>query len=306
MLTPETDSHSAHITVCIPTYKRPALLRKCLESLKNQQFHGFSFSVAIIDNDTEGSAKETVDEWRRSFLGSTKYEVEPIRNISLTRNRAIAIASGDFIAFIDDDEYAEPSWLQELFETYNKVACDGVLGPVKPSYDPPAPRWLIASGLCDRESFPSGTIIRLSKYLRTGNVLLDRRILSKGEGPFDPRFGRTGGEDVDFFSRMLLEGRVFIWCNEARVYEAVPKERQTLKYFVKRSLARGASSSYAAPLLSRDSLKSAAAIGVYGLGLPVLMIMAPHLFCRYMIKAVYHVSRLLARCGVYIIRERDS
>jgi succinoglycan biosynthesis protein ExoM len=305
MQSPETDRRSVHIAVCIPTYRRPTLLRKCLESLKNQQYHDFSYSVVIVDNDSERSAKVTVDEWSKSFPGLTNYDVEPIRNISLTRNRAIANASGDLIAFIDDDECAEPSWLQELFELYNKVACDGVLGPVKPSYDPPAPQWLIASGLCDRKSFSSGTMIRQPKYLRTGNVLLDRRVLLKGEGPFDPRFGRTGGEDVDFFNRMLLEGRVFIWCNEAQVYEAVPKERQTLNYFVKRALARGASSSHAAPLLSMDSLKSAAAIGIYGLGLPVLMVMALPLFCRYLIKAVYHVSRLLARCGVYIIRERN-
>ncbi len=75
--------------------------------------------------------------------------------------------------------------------------------------------------------------------MRTGNVLLAKAMIEGLETPFDPRLGRTGGEDADFFDRMVKAGRSFVWCAEARVYEDVPVERQTLKYHVKRAFVRG-------------------------------------------------------------------
>jgi hypothetical protein len=75
--------------------------------------------------------------------------------------------------------------------------------------------------------------------MRTGNLLLDKSQLPDGDLVFDPRYGQTGGEDLDFFSRMLRDGRVFVWCDEAVVFEEASLERQTMPYYFKRATARG-------------------------------------------------------------------
>ena len=59
--------------------------------------------------------------------------------------------------------------------------------------------------------------------------------------PFSPAFG-TGGSDVDFFRRMTEEGRRFVWCNSAPVYEYVLATRWKRSVLMRRALLRGSNS----------------------------------------------------------------
>jgi succinoglycan biosynthesis protein ExoM len=294
----------SHISVCIATYKRPSMLCRCLEALRNLEHEGFTYSIVVVDNDPEQSAREIVYEWQKRCPVRLFYDIEPMQNISLARNKAVANSSGDLIAFIDDDEFPEPPWLMNLFDAYIKFSVDGVLGPVIPFYEGTPPEWLVKSGLCVRSSFQTGTILNNSKYMRTGNVLISRHILDGLEVPFDPKLGRTGGEDADFFDRMLWADRSFIWCNEARVYEAVPEERQKLKYLMRRAFIRGVTSADQEPFISYGTLKSVVAVIVYTISLPFLLAAGRHLLIKYFIKDCDHFAKLFAHCGVKLVRER--
>src|SRR5689334_17843912 len=124
-----------HITICICTFKRPELLRRLLQALRNLQTGDqFSYSIVVVDNHHEQSASPTVRAFRENSAIQTLYCVEPIQNIALARNRAIANAKSDFIAFIDDDEVPVAEWLLLLFETCVRFDTHGVLGPVLPDY----------------------------------------------------------------------------------------------------------------------------------------------------------------------------
>src|SRR4051794_26850893 len=95
-----------HISVCICTYKRPELLQQLLKELACQETQGaFTFDVVIADNDADESARPVVDHWvsTRSDM-AVAYCVAPQQNIALARNAAIKHATGDFVAFFDDDQ----------------------------------------------------------------------------------------------------------------------------------------------------------------------------------------------------------
>jgi len=179
-----------------------------------------------------------------------------------------------------------------------------VLGPVLPDFAGTAPRWLIDSGLCLRRSFPTGTQLTDVRYMRTGNVLFNRAIVPPGEDPFDPRWGRSGGEDADFFGRMLSHGRRFVWCEEARVHELVPPERQALSYHMRRGLLRGVTETDRHRLLSVDSARSVLAIPAYMVAVPVIALAKPGLAARYAVNACDHLGKMLGRFGVPMARER--
>src|SRR5262249_17311235 len=95
-----------HISVCICTYKRTDLLPRLLVGLKDQETGGlFSYSVTVADNDGLRSAENVVNKFAAESAISVKYCVEPQQNISLARNTAVANSTGEFVAFIDDDEF---------------------------------------------------------------------------------------------------------------------------------------------------------------------------------------------------------
>jgi len=297
--------NQALISVCICTYRRPELLARLLDTLGRQRVdERFSFEIVITDNDRLRSAEEVVRLFRERSGGDVVYDCEPEQNIARARNKTVSNARGQFIAFIDDDEFPGPEWLRMLFDTCLKFRADGVLGPVNPVYDGNPPRWLVESGLCNRDSFPTGTVLDDSKFMRTGNVLFSRHILEKSREPFDPAKGLTGGEDADFFDRMLQKGRTFIWCDEAGVFETVPEERQRMGYHVKRAFLQGMTTADQEPLIGTGTLKSLAAVAVYTAGLPILMAVSRPLFVRYLMKDFNHAAKLLGHCGIRPVEKR--
>jgi succinoglycan biosynthesis protein ExoM len=283
------------------------MLAHLLDTLKTQEARGlFSTSIVVVDNDADRSAEEVVLQAARDGSVPLRYEVEPEQNISLARNRALRAAEGDFLAGIDDDEFAGPHWLFELYRAVQEYGCDGVLGPVVPSFEVPPPGWVTKGAIFERKSFPSGTPLLNPRDMRCGNFLLARRIVDENEALFDPKFGMTGGEDVDFFARMLGRGYRFVWVSEVSVSETVPAERLKRSYPLKRALLRGVVSARQAPLFSPNTAKSLTAVLLYTAALPILFVFRNRLFMRILIKDCDHIGKVLARCGIRVVQHRPG
>jgi succinoglycan biosynthesis protein ExoM len=299
-----TVEHRQQISVCICTFKRPALLRRLLNALQAQVTEGlFDVHVIVVDNDSQASARDTVAGSAPTARMPVTYDIEPEQNIALARNRAVAHARGDFVAFIDDDEFPGPDWLLLLWRTLLSHQAQGALGPVKPHFDAPPPQWVVRGAFCERPSHATGTMLTEPRQTRTGNVLLRSQALTEEAGPFDARFGRTGGEDVDFFSRRLAKGDRFVWCHEAPVFESVPPERMTRGYFLRRALLRGVVNAEMVRPFSFSVLKSVFASVIYTALLP-LLVWRQDLFMRYLMRDCDHLGKVFAVCGIKLVRQR--
>ena len=177
-----------HISVCICTYKRRELLQRLLGELRHQDAAGlFTFSIVVADNDSLQSAKEAVAEFASESAIPIKYCVEPQQNIALTRNTAIKNADGDFIAFIDDDEFPAKDWLWHLFKACQEYHADGVLGPVKRHFDEEPPKWIVKGNFYERPTHPTGFVISW-RGGRTGNLLLKKQLFEAAIPRFDRNF----------------------------------------------------------------------------------------------------------------------
>jgi glycosyltransferase involved in cell wall biosynthesis len=293
-----------HVTVCVCTFRRPELLKRLLDELARQETGGtFTYSVVVADNDRSQSARRTVEEFVASSPLRVVYCVEPEQNIARARNKTLEQAQGDYVAFIDDDEYPCRDWLANLIKIASARGVDGVLGPVKPHFETPPPPWAVKGGFFERPTHETGCRIDL-KEARTGNVLLNRRMLDGLNEIFRPQFG-TGGEDVDFFARMMEQGRVFVWCNEAPVFESVPAARCRRSYLLRRALLRGRNTAKNPSGRAGNILKSLFAVPLYALALPALLLGGQHVFLKYLIKLTDHTGRLLALVGLNPVRERE-
>jgi succinoglycan biosynthesis protein ExoM len=289
---------SGHISICVCTFQRPKYLRQLLEALAAQRTTGlFTFDIIVVDNDRSETARRVCEGFHATSRVAVGYYVEPVQNIALARNRAIAKATGDFVAFIDDDEVPDDAWLLRLFEACERFQSDGVLGPVVPSYEEEPPAWVVKGRFYERPQHQTGHVLRWDQT-RTGNVLLRRAVFGGAQAPFKAEFG-MGGEDREFFKRAISRGCQFVWCAEAPVGELVPIARCRRAFMLKRALLRGTIPQFG----PADILRSMVAVPLYTLFLPVAFALGQHIFMAYLVKDCDHIGRLLAFAGVRVIKE---
>lgn len=129
------------ITVVIATYNPlPEILRWALESLAHQTLARDRFEVVVVDNASR-TPVETMDEVRNAAL--------PIRVVQETRNgtayarcRGILEARADLIAFLDDDNYVEPAYLEQAIGIASREPTIGAFGGIaRMLTDMPQPAW---------------------------------------------------------------------------------------------------------------------------------------------------------------------
>lgn len=103
---------SFSIVIC--TYNRDEFLERSLKSLSHIQYK--NFEVVVVNGPSTDRTREILD----GYKGKIKIENNAFANLSISRNLGIAAASGDVVAFLDDDAIPEPDWLHQIAEVYEK------------------------------------------------------------------------------------------------------------------------------------------------------------------------------------------
>lgn len=298
------------ISVCVCTYRRNRLLENLLRTLSQQITAGlFSVSIVVVDNDEQGSAEETVVDVEKRFGTGIIYAIETELSISAARNHTLQLATGNYVAFIDDDEFAPVDWLLTMYCAIQTFDVDGALGPVIPFFEQHPPPWLIKSGLCERPVIRTGTLLHWNDT-RTGNALVKRDVFDKNNLCFDLKC-RTSGSDKEFFREAMDLGFRFVAVEDAPVYEILPLERQTKRYYIRRAILQASNErKIRAPMLRGFSkilvpLKTAVVLAVYSLLLPMRAAFGSHYIIRDAEKIAYHLSWLLTMLGFDFAKKRN-
>lgn len=233
------------VGICIATCQRPEMLENLLRSISLLEFPSVAsphLQIILIDNSVGAEGRQVADAAHTYLKWPLRYEVEPVRSISLSRNRAIehALACGlDAVAFIDDDEVVDPLWLDELLRVQAMSMADIVAGPVIPHFESGIPAWLKEAGFFDLPRHPTGAEVDMAF---TGNVLIGIDWVRGPLPPFDPAFGKTGGEDSHYFMRARRAGARIVWADEAIVQEHVPASRGNVQWILYRAFRVGSQS----------------------------------------------------------------
>jgi succinoglycan biosynthesis protein ExoM len=302
---PEVDAPRPRplISICICTFQRPRQLENLLKCLDQQVTDGlFDLSIIVVDNDAGQSARQVVEATAGLVHTPISYDVEPRQSIALARNASVAMAAGNLVAFIDDDEVPVRDWLKKSFEVLVGHRADGVLGPVVPIFDEKAPAWAVRSEVFRRPLFETGKVMT-STMVGIGNTLVKRELLLELDGPFRAEFG-AGGEDRDLFRRAISNGRAFVWSSEAICYEPVPPERARVVYQLRRALLRGRMAVHGSAGTWRGILKSVFAVLVYAIAVPFCLILGSHVFVTYLVRLFDHLGKLLAACGLDLVGDK--
>ncbi len=228
------------IAVCVITFQRIDGLRKLLLSLTETTSTADStrspsvVDIFVIDNDPKGSAEALCKHFEKNVI----YLHEPQQGIPFARNAALeaTINNYDYLCFIDDDEWPSSQWLASLTTTIETSRADAVMGPVVPVYPENCPQWIIKGSFFERTRRKTGE--RMDRGA-SNNVMLRADFLRRTGLRFNETLRFTGGSDTYFFQAAIAEKIHIVWCNEAEVFEDIPRHRMTVKWLIQRSFRAG-------------------------------------------------------------------
>lgn len=214
-----------HITVVICTRDHPEALAACLDSLLAQQYPGFR--VLVVDNAPTSDATAQVVR-AAAERGPVEYLLEPTPGLSFARNAAVKAAPGQILAWIDDDEVADPHWLAEVARAlHDHPEADVVSGVIVPAeLETKAQIWFEQFGGHSKgRGFKPDVFSPATAHLQsplyplppfgTGANMTFRPGVIERIGMFDTALGAgtpaMGSEDTLAFTQVLLAGGTIVY-----------------------------------------------------------------------------------------------
>jgi glycosyltransferase involved in cell wall biosynthesis len=239
---PGLDTGAVEVVVTVPTFRRPDQVLATLASIRNQET-ARRFAIVLIENDADGlaGARAATPLFERGDLPGLLIVAHDRGNCS-AYNAGWRTALAEFprfryIAVIDDDEIADPDWLEQLCRAAERFDAAIVGGPQVPVFpDAASERWAAHPVFAPpyRQSGP------VKALYSSGNLLVSRDVLTRMEQPFlDLRFNFMGGGDSDFLSRAAEAGFRLAWCAEAKLRETIPARRLEADWVQARGLRNG-------------------------------------------------------------------
>jgi GT2 family glycosyltransferase len=245
------------ITVIVPTYKRPDFVVRTITSLAEQTLA--PNQIIVVDNAPTDESKAVVSEMRSTVRG-LRHLAEPRLGVSVARNRAVEEATGELVAFIDDDAVASPRWLQALVEGVRRTPqAVAVAGPIGLRWSRTSPAWVhgLESWYGDFNLGEQRKQIEYPLYPFASNLAFRREaFLSVGGFPVElgPRGERRiSNEEDGLFRRVAERGWPVVYEPGALVYHWVHADRLYRRYLLRRGFAQGRSDVLADALFSRRS-----------------------------------------------------
>ena len=120
------------ISVVTPTFNRPAPLARALASLMAQMgLEDLAPELIVVDDSPDSNARALVASLGPGSPFPLQYVSERRPGVANARNAGVAVAEGRWVAFLDDDEEAEPCWLASLARVARERGAAAVFGPIE-------------------------------------------------------------------------------------------------------------------------------------------------------------------------------
>jgi glycosyltransferase involved in cell wall biosynthesis len=225
----------ASIDVVLPTYNRARLLPRCVETFRAaRKPPGIGIRLMIIDNNSDDETRRIGAEFVERYPDLVSYLFEPRQGRHHALNAGITASRADVIAFFDDDETLDPSWLEVIAREFADPAIDFIGGPYKPNWLAPAPAWLPSEtagpvGVVDwgpqRRRYGSKTF---RAQFMGGNCAFRRHVFER-VGLYSDRY--MYGEDLEMFRRVIEAGFVGDYVPDLVISHDISARKLTRSYW---------------------------------------------------------------------------
>ena len=207
------------ISIIVPVFNTGKYLKKCIDSLVNQSLK--EIEIIIVDDGSEENIKEIIKEYKDKII----YIKSPHKGIGYTRNTGIKKATGEYIGFVDSDDYVN----KNMYESYYKYAIENDLDLVVGNYN---------------KVFKDNTTILNVPYFDISNIKDNPSIITNIDyGPCNKLFKRDiiiknniyfeeelKYEDMPFISKFLYNSKSIGHINEAHYNYVVRDKSETTSF----------------------------------------------------------------------------
>jgi GT2 family glycosyltransferase len=237
-------ARTVSVVVCTHTDRRLGLLRECVASLRAADPAPHEIIVVVDSNRPLLERLPSVLPFGVEMIPSAG------RGVSAARNAGVAAATGDLVAFIDDDATAEPDWIREIGQPFDDPDIVAAGGRILPRWEdsapilPPELYWVVG---CTYRGHPT-TAQPITRPIACNMAARREALLDAGGfpvefGPSGPKPKNHSNEEIALAVQLRRRyGRDSIWYTpDAVVWHFVPMARTTWTYLWQRCVAEGIS-----------------------------------------------------------------
>ena len=196
-------------SVILPLYNKAPYVQKALESVFMQSFR--DFELIVIDDGSRDNSLSVAEEVMKSSSVDCRLIHQDNAGVSVTRNRGVTVSQGDYICFLDADDWWEPSYLEEMDSLIRDFPDAGLYGTSYTIVNTIKNKTRVASIGVEKD-FQRGYIDYFQVYAQglhmpiwTGAACAPRDIFEAVQG-FNPELKM--GEDFDLWVRIALNQKV--------------------------------------------------------------------------------------------------
>lgn len=215
--------HEPKISIIIPLYNKAPYIQKALDSVLAQTYT--DWELIIVNDGSTDNSQQVVEDYLQSTIcngrngsqSSIQLISQPNSGVSVARNNGVAMAKGEYIAFLDADDWWAPTFLESMLLLVKQYPDAGIYG---------CNYWYVKTGkthvaICGDSIMDSGYVNYPKMYLECGampltsiSVLIPKRIFDEGlKFPINVKLG----EDFLTWSKIALSNKV-AFLNEPLVY----------------------------------------------------------------------------------------
>jgi len=227
------------VSLVITTYNRAALLSEALESVAacEKPVNGL-IEVIVVDNNSTDDTRTVVDRLSSDFPFPLEYVFEGAQGLSQARNRGSNESRASVVAFMDDDQRLDRSFLSRIDDVFRTTDADCVGGPIFYYNADNLPEWLPPL-LENTGQYDGGRETKVLKpegrKLNGGNMAFRRSVLHE-IGGYNVDLGRSGGnllasEEFELQERLFAENKRIVYSPSLVQYHYLRPERLKRNYW---------------------------------------------------------------------------
>jgi glycosyltransferase involved in cell wall biosynthesis len=276
------DASKLRVSVVVPTFHRPDLLRRCLDGLLVQRMPADEFEIIVVDDGHDDETCALVESIAAHCMPRLRYLRPAVgKGPAVARNAGWRAAEAPLVAFTDDDTIPQPGWLQNGEHAMREhLAWSALCGRVHVPLDPAS-----RARPTDHELMTMG--LETAEFV-TANAFVRRDALVAVQG-FDEDFKRAWREDSDLQFRLMQHVGPVGKCSDALVLHPVRAEpwgvclRQQKNAFFDALLYKKH------PLLYRERLHPSPPLGYYGIIIGIVGAVVAAAFGRWWVALAFVV-----------------